>query len=122
MRGFKRLQTLCIQPEVILGGCCKADYAPFQLRDTLPPNLRSLTLFGEEGLCRNKTLGRQIQDVLEGTDFTMLGHIALEAITDYVVGNFTDPADPPHDQVRRACQGTGRRYETRTRPSAPGEA
>jgi hypothetical protein len=44
----------------------------------------------------------------------MLGHIALEAITDHVVGNFTDPADPPHDQVRRACQGTGRRYETKT--------
>jgi hypothetical protein len=112
MQGFKRLRSLCIQPEALLGGCCGDDYAPFHLRDTLPQSLESLTLYGDEGLSRNKTLGRQLRDVVADTEgFPLLSHVALEATSDKIQ-NYTDPADPPHDEVERACRESGRRYET----------
>ncbi|RYP65601.1 hypothetical protein DL769_006264 [Monosporascus sp. CRB-8-3] len=112
MQGFKRLKRLYIQPEVLLGGCCGDDLAPFHLRDTLPPNLESLTFYGDEGLALNKTLSRQLQDVMASTDFPRLGHFALE-MTFGCINCYTDPADPPHDEVEQACRESGRKYETK---------
>ncbi|KAH6855935.1 hypothetical protein B0I37DRAFT_65712 [Chaetomium sp. MPI-CAGE-AT-0009] len=115
MRGFTRLQHLCIQPEVLLGGCCGDDLAPFHLKDTLPPNLKSLTLYGGEGLAFNKTLGQQLQDVVASRDFRLLGHVALE--TDLSSTWFDFDPDPwsasLHDEVARACREAGRKYEVK---------
>jgi hypothetical protein len=108
---FTRLRRLCIQPEVLLGGCCGGSYAPFQLKDTLPPGLRSLTLYGEEGLVQNPTLSQQLRDVLNSTSFPLLDHIALES-TYHGAGLYETNINPPHYDVERACKDNGRNYET----------
>lgn len=112
MHGFKRLEHLSIQPELLLGGCCGDDYAPFQLRDTLPSILKSLTLYGDEGLSLNKTLGRQLLDVMAGAYSRALNHVALEATFPNFHG-YADSADPPHGEVERACRESGRCYKTK---------
>jgi hypothetical protein len=112
MQGFKRLKRLYIQPEVLLGGCCLGDLAPFHLRDTLPRNLQSLTLYRDEGLALNKSLTRQLQDVIASTDFASLRHVALEKTFEQI-DFYTDPADPPHEEVERACRERGTKYETK---------
>ncbi|KAK4245070.1 hypothetical protein C7999DRAFT_34599 [Corynascus novoguineensis] len=80
--------------------------------DTLSPNLKSLTLYGDEGLALNKTLGRQLQDVVTSTDFQFLGHVALEVRFEEACC-YRDPADPPHHEVERACREVGTKYETK---------
>lgn len=112
MQGFKRLENLSIQPEVLLGCCCKDDLAPFRLRDTLPPNLKSLTFYGKEGLALKKTLSRQLRDVIASPDLPLLGYVALETMFEQDPG-YTDPADAPHDEVERACRESGIKYETK---------
>ncbi|KAF2174710.1 hypothetical protein K469DRAFT_771533 [Zopfia rhizophila CBS 207.26] len=112
MQGFKRLERLYIQPEVLLGGYCGDDLAPFRLRDTLPPNLKSLTVYGDEGMAQNKALGRQLQDVVTSTNFPRLSRVILEMTSDDI-GCYTDPADPPHDEVERACRESGIEFETK---------
>ncbi|KAF4240503.1 hypothetical protein CNMCM8980_001152 [Aspergillus fumigatiaffinis] len=112
MQGFKRLETLCIQPEVLLGGCCDEDLAPYGLRDTLPPNLKSLTFYGDEGLSLNKNLAPQLKDVIMSTDFPRLAYIALEMTSEYI-RHYIDPANPPHDAVEQACRERAIKYETR---------
>lgn len=111
MRDFQRLERVCIQPEVLLGGCCGDSPAPFQLIDTLPPSLKSLTLYGDEGLARNKTLSQQIQSILATTQFPRLGHLMLESTFDGI-HCYTDPVDPPHADVEQACRRSGRKYES----------
>jgi hypothetical protein len=106
MREFQRLQSLSIQPEMLLGGCCEGEYAPFQLKNTLPAGLRSLTLYGDEGLYGNKALPQQLQDALSGTGFRQLMHITLEQDTGF-------HAYSPHEEVRRVCEMNGIRYEAR---------
>lgn len=49
MWGYQCLQEVCIQPEALLGDCCHGRMAPFQLKDTLPFNFKSLILYGDEG-------------------------------------------------------------------------
>lgn len=112
MKAFKRLKSLQIQPEILLGGCCRDDLAPFHLKDTLPPCLESLIVYGDEGLALNKTLSRQLQNVLSSTDFPRLDNIALEATFDYIFC-YTDPADPPHQEVEQSCRRRNRKYETK---------
>ncbi|KAH6623894.1 hypothetical protein F5144DRAFT_584636 [Chaetomium tenue] len=115
MRGFTRLRHLCIQPEVLLGGCCKSELAPFQLKDTLPPNLESLTLYGYEGLYFNRTLAGQLEDIVASTDFPSLRHVALEDTPrrrDW--HDSTRPTAPlPHHRVKLACKQVGKTYETK---------
>ncbi|KAI6080130.1 hypothetical protein F4821DRAFT_252239 [Hypoxylon rubiginosum] len=111
MQEFERLERLSIQPEVLLGGCCGDDVAPFQMRDTLPSSLKSLIFYGDEGLALNKTIGRQVRDVVTNTDFRRLRHVALEITFDYI-GCYTNPADPPHVAVEQICQEMGVNYET----------
>lgn len=48
LHSFKPLESLCIQPEVLLGGCCESLVAPFRLKDTKPSALESLTFYGDE--------------------------------------------------------------------------
>lgn len=118
MRGFTRLRHLYIQPETLLGGCCKGELAPFHLQDTLPPNLESLTLYGYEGLVFIKTLSQQLEKVVTSTDFPLLGYVAMERKVPrpgWYCARPTDP--PPHHEVRRACREVGKKYEIKDSPS-----
>jgi hypothetical protein len=112
MQGFKSLESLCIQPEVLLGGCCGDDWAPYPLRDTLPLNIKALTFYGVEGLSLNKTLAPQLKDVIMSTDFPRLGFVALEMTSEYI-HCYLDPASPPHDAVEQACRERCIKYETK---------
>lgn len=75
---FTRLKHLCIQVEVILGGCCHAPVAPFRLRHTLPSSLESLTLYGEKGFEAGdiSDLPMQVMEVVNG-EFPALRLIIL---------------------------------------------
>ncbi|KAL4864642.1 hypothetical protein BDV12DRAFT_200884 [Aspergillus spectabilis] len=112
MQGFKRLESLCIQPEVLLGGCYEDVLAPYQLKNILPPTLKSLTFYGDEGLALNKTLARQLQDVILSSDFPLLGYVALEMSFKHI-HCYLDPTTPPHDAVEQACRARGIKYETK---------
>lgn len=117
MRGFKRLKQLCIQAEVLLGACCGSHVAPFPLKDTLPPDLQSLTFYSDEGLAVQKTLGQQLQDVIQDTtNFPGLGHIALEGTLD-AVRRHRCRTTPPHAEAERACKQRGIEYETKPESS-----
>lgn len=109
MQSFTRLQRLCIQPQVLLGGCCNSPYAPFQLKDTLPLSIKSLTFYDGHGQNDNPTLIQQFQDVMASNSFRLLDHIALERSRDLGEAD----VDPPHDEVERACNRHGRKYETK---------
>jgi hypothetical protein len=112
MKGFKRLHTLYIQPEVLLGSYYGDPTGALQLVDTLPINLRSLTVYGEEGLSTNKTLVWRLQDVVNSRDFPHLSHVVLESTCEYI-HHYKDAADPLHDEVERACKESGITYETK---------
>lgn len=116
MCGFKALKYLSIQPEVLLGGCCGDDLAPFNLKDTLPPQLESITLYGEEGLVDMEDLGAQLQDVIASTNFRSLGCIALEDTPKVRNRYFRYPV-LPHWEVYQACRKSGKRYEERPHSS-----
>lgn len=90
--------------------------APFDLKDALPPTLKSLTFYGHEGLSRDKALGRQLQDVIMDTNvLPRLNYLTLEARPrelDIALGevpaarvNYADP--PPHKEVEQACKERG---------------
>jgi hypothetical protein len=114
MRRFTRLRHLYIQPEVVLGGCCTGELAPFRLKDTLPPNLESLVLYGYEGLVFIKNLAQQLEEVVTSPDFPLLGDVALEMKVPRPGWYCTRPTDSlPHHEVRRACREVGKKYETK---------
>ena len=79
LSGFERLETLSIQPEALIGGCCGAERAPFQLKDTLPPSLSSLTLYNpEEANGVYAALPSQLIQVVGDKRYVFLRSIALE--------------------------------------------
>jgi hypothetical protein len=112
MQGFKQLEYLSIQPEVLIGGCCGDDIASFRLRDTLPSSLKSFTVYGEEGLATNKTIGQQLQDLVASTEFPRLKHIVLEEKCQHLY-HYVDPVEPPHEKVEIACKEHGITFETK---------
>ncbi|KAF2814414.1 uncharacterized protein BDZ99DRAFT_237030 [Mytilinidion resinicola] len=111
LRAFTRLKSLCVQAEALLGGYCEDDLAPFRLKDTLPPNLESLTIYGDEGLSTNKTLGEQLQEVVRSADFPRLNRVVLETTSDGI-DCYTYPAAPPHEEVERVCRERGVQFKT----------
>jgi hypothetical protein len=110
-----------VQSEVLLGVCCKGERrAPFDLKGSLPSALKSLTLYGYKGLVFNKTLGRQLQDVINSMELLpRLDYIALEMRpkdVDFMLrefGSHADPADPPHNEMEQTCRERGIIYETK---------
>lgn len=128
MKRLRRLKSLHVQVEVLLGGCCGDKMAPYELKDTLPLTLKSLILYGHEGLRNNKSLGQQVQDVIRSTDFPHLSYLALETPMEgfSLIEEFSsqeglspleEPANPPHEEVERACRARGIKYETRSSSS-----
>ncbi|MDI1490895.1 MAG: hypothetical protein OHK93_002100 [Ramalina farinacea] len=79
LSGFERLESLSIQPEALIGGCCGAERAPFQLKGTLPPSLRSLTLYNpEEANGVYVALPSQLIQVVDDKRYAFLRSITLE--------------------------------------------
>ena len=79
LSGFEQLDTLSIQPEALLGGCCGAETAPFQLKDTLPPSLRRFTLYDlEKGNDMYTELEMQLTQVVHDKRYAFLKSITLE--------------------------------------------
>jgi len=70
MQFFSSLKHIMIQPEVLIGGYQReGDEEMTQrlsLKDTLPAGLACLTLFGDQGLATDPTLGEQARQVLGG--------------------------------------------------------
>ena len=76
---FRRLEILSIQPEALIGACCGSERAPFQLKTTLPPSLRHLTLYDPEEANDNHTaLETQLIQVVGDGRYACLRSIALE--------------------------------------------
>lgn len=101
---FTHLKHLCIQVEVILGGCCDAPIAPFRLRDTLPSSLESLTLYGEEGFGVISDLPMQLVEVVNG-EFSALSLITLEELE--CLRDDNRDLQLPYQAVEKACQEKG---------------
>ena len=102
LRAFKRLNHLCIQPETLIGGCCGEPMAPFRLRDTLPLTLNNLTFYGADLLLRNESLGDQICEVLESSDFIQLTTVLLEDLSCVNIC-YEFPVHLTYSKVQRAC-------------------
>jgi hypothetical protein len=83
--------------------------APFRLKDTLPPNLKSLTLYAGEALEQDQGVGWQLQDVLLGASFPCLEHIILQESFYFALGRSDGGTWP--DIIERACIGKGIRFE-----------
>lgn len=113
MNGFRCLRRLNIQPEVILGGFCGDRLAPFSLGDTLPHNIESLTLYGEEGLATIKSLGAQLQHVISGGRFPRLSYVCLEPIDVYQLKHYTRPTTPTHGIAETACRERGITFKSK---------
>jgi hypothetical protein len=110
IRGFKSLKHLYIQPEVLLSRCCGDGLAPFNLKDTLPPQLESITLYGDEGLVNMESFGAQLQNMIASTNFRSLRCIALED-TSKVRNYYLHYPVPPHLEVYQACRKSSKRYK-----------
>lgn len=78
MKGFKRLHSLCIQPEMLIGGCCGESFGPYRMADVLPPNLRSLTVYTVEGMITDMTPHSESQHLAMSTDYPHLTNFTLE--------------------------------------------
>ncbi|KAL4884064.1 hypothetical protein BJY04DRAFT_21231 [Aspergillus karnatakaensis] len=89
---LQNLKHLRIQSEIILGGCCGSLRAPFRLKDTLPPTIETLTLYGNEGFDVITDLSVQLEEVVRDRDhFPSLHSIFL----DDVPALFTDDGQWP---------------------------
>jgi hypothetical protein len=118
LRTFERLRGLCIQPEVLLGGCCGGLVAPFRLKDTLPPGLKSLTAYGFEELVKNERFGEQLKEVLDGEGFTCLKSVLLEEVS-RLIPYFDPPVHLPHEQIEQACKERQVDFEVQRRHMLP---
>ena len=77
--GLSNLETLRIQPEVLLGGSSGTHKAPLHLKDALPLSLRSLTLYDSgEDKDIYSDLDTQLIDVVHDRRYASLGSITLE--------------------------------------------
>ena len=118
LHGFKHLKTLCIQPEVLLGGCCGGEKASFRLCDTLPQALESLTFYGDEGLANNRELEGQLVEVVHGNQFAHLKSIVLEDV-DAIARHFIHPVDLPRLELEQACKAMDVRLRIAERDTLP---
>ncbi|KAL5339700.1 hypothetical protein BJX70DRAFT_362898 [Aspergillus crustosus] len=79
LSGFQKLKNLRIQSAILLGGCCDLRLAPFHLKDTLPPTIETLSLYGEEGFHVITDLPAQLEEVVSAKDlFPVLSSIFLD--------------------------------------------
>ena len=78
LRSFTRLKRLCIQPEVLLGSFWDRPNAPYRLKDRLPCNLQSLTLYGGKMFFHTSSISVHLQEALGSGIFPSLTSIELE--------------------------------------------
>lgn len=104
LRSFTNLKHLCIQVEMLLGGCCDSPLAPFRLKDTLPSTLQTLVLYGEEGYDIIHDLSLQVQELTSG-DFPLLESITMEF--QGPVCDLNGHMTPPYQDLKEKCKGKG---------------
>lgn len=75
MKRVGLFKFLRVQVELLFSGFCRDELAPYDLKDTLPPTLKSGILYVHEGYGKKK-ITRQIHG---NTDFPRLSCLALEA-------------------------------------------
>ena len=78
LKGFKQLQSLSIQPEVLLGYSTSEERLQDQLKDKLPDSLVSLTLQADESLATDASLERQVMDVITSSSFARLKRLCFQ--------------------------------------------
>ncbi|KAK6828684.1 hypothetical protein RU639_003536 [Aspergillus parasiticus] len=88
LHSFTCLKKLCIQAEVLLGSFWDRPNAPYRLKDRLPCNLQSLTLYGGKGFFHTSSIGVHLQEALDSGIFSSLTSIELEGF--YVDFDITD--------------------------------
>lgn len=100
---LKRLQHLRVQPEVLLG-IYEGSRAPFQIKDTISPSLKSLALHGAD---EYPELGQRLQEALSSTTFPQLRHVVLEStLTSHGRGDSNLQA-----AAERVCNAVGTAFE-----------
>ncbi|KAL4927469.1 uncharacterized protein BDV17DRAFT_282561 [Aspergillus undulatus] len=81
LSSFSKLKHLHIQVEMLLGGCCGSPFASFRLKDTLPPTLETLMIYGEEGLGKID-ISAQLHELISAKHlFPSLAAITLDDMT-----------------------------------------
>ncbi|GMG26857.1 unnamed protein product [Aspergillus oryzae] len=78
LHSFTCLKKLCIQAEVLLGSFWDRPNAPYRLKDRLPCNLESLTLYGGKRFFNTSSIGVQLQEALNSGIFSSLASVELE--------------------------------------------
>ncbi|OGM49221.1 hypothetical protein ABOM_004091 [Aspergillus bombycis] len=94
LHSFSSLKKLCIQAEVLLGSFWDRPNAPYGLRDRLPCNVQSLTLYGGRGFFHISSIGVHLQEALGSGIFSSLTSIELE-------GFYVD------SEISEMCRQTG---------------
>ncbi|GMG47288.1 unnamed protein product [Aspergillus oryzae var. brunneus] len=78
LHSFTCLKKLCIQAEVLLGSFWDRPNAPYRLKDRLPCNLESLTLYGGKRFFNTSSIGVHLQEALNSGIFSSLASVELE--------------------------------------------
>ncbi|KNG89601.1 hypothetical protein ANOM_003193 [Aspergillus nomiae NRRL 13137] len=78
LRSFSCLKKLCIQAEVLLGSFWDQPNAPYRLKDRLPCNLQSLTLYGGKRFFHISSIRVHLQEALDSGVFSSLTSVELE--------------------------------------------
>jgi hypothetical protein len=115
MQMFRNLRDIHIQPGVLVGGCCTEEMAPFDLKDTLPPQVESITFYADAGLVKMENFDSQVQEAISSTTFRNLGCVALEETDDprydyiYMYGQRRPARD--YSEVKQTCSNNGKNFK-----------
>lgn len=103
LRHFRALKSLMIHPEDLVGGCCGAPKASFRLRDSLSPNLRSLTFYVSRQFA---DMEDEITEAVSGKNLAQLKMIVLERTYNLVVEvrGSRDCVEASWPTLRGACK------------------
>ncbi|KAL4779998.1 hypothetical protein BJX76DRAFT_62377 [Aspergillus varians] len=107
LRTFPNLKHLRIQSEMLLGGCCGSPRASFRLKDTLPPTIETLTLYGEEGFDIIPDMHFQLRELISGENhFPSLNTIVLDDMTS-LYDHDVQQLLPQYKDLGRLCRDSG---------------
>ena len=118
LRSFRSLQTLMIHPEDLLGGCCGSPKAPFRLRDTLPPNLGSLTFYASGGFKSLPDMAEELTEAVCDPDLAHLKTLVLQKADGKSRGS-KDFVDASWSTLRGACKEMTIDFRTADRDTLP---
>ena len=118
LRSFRSMKSLMIHPEDLLGGCCGSSRASFRLRDTLPPNLRSLTFYASGDPTGLPDIEDEIIEAVCDKDFATLKTLVLEKI-DVKSRGSSNVVNASWPTLRGACKERAIEFRTADRCTLP---